>query len=206
MIIILYSGAHLLLAQHEQDDLLIVDLPYFRIEMSNFYEGECDPGDSYSDLHEDLREEFGDVDLEYLLWDYLGPFGSVFGEDLFIQPHDSIYSIISVAQQYSTTLHFNEDGSGGVWTHGEIPELSSEWMEIEELDPGHYRTLTEEMLETTKPRIPREVLKIADAYINEREIPTTYEEYTTTSSIRIIYAVASDTATITLHFWFQYGD
>lgn len=200
--------------EHVEDDeifadanALIVKLPYFAVKILGFYGAEEDvTPEGYEEFNTDKSDILDDITLNYLLWDFMGPFGDIFEADLIIVPEKRDFGIIRIEQQYSTDVLFNEDGSGGVWSIGGVEGMSSEWMEIEEIESNYYKTLSEKALATTKPDVSEESIEHANKYIGSREIPTTYDEYVSNVQIRITWEAESDTFETILNFDMEYGD
>ena len=189
------------------EDTLYVLTPYFTVKMPGFYEGEEGITPSGCDsFYSDISDIMDDTQLNYLLWDYLGPYGEVFNNDIHISSNNADCDIVRIEQQYTTDILFNEDGCGGVWSIGGLDNPTSDWVPIKIVDDGHYITLSETELATTKPVLSEETVDRAEEHIASRQIPTTYDEYVTSVGIRIIWAVRSDTFETLLNFDFEYGD
>lgn len=189
------------------EDTLTVLTPYFTVMIPDFYESEKGVTPSgYDSLYTDISDIMEDTQLNYMLWDFLGPYGEVFNTDIYIISDRADFCILRIEQQFSTSILFNEDGSGGVWSIVGLENTVSDWMPVIKINDGHYKTLSEDELAGSKTTLPEETIERAEEYINSRQIPTIYDEYVISAGIRIIWTADADTFETLLNFDYEYGD
>lgn len=114
--------------------------------------------------------------------------------------------ITKIEQQYSSTLFFSEDGSGGTWEIDEVSEVSSDWLVVEQLDEYIFRTLSTEVLDETKSEISEKSFAVADEYIQNSEVTASYFEASTVNRLKIFWKTAEGDYEFIINFVLQQGD
>lgn len=189
-----------------EKNTLTVILPYFTFVMPKFYEGEENPQEGSSDFMTDISAVMNDTILHYVLWGFIGRDGELFNNDVYIVNQHAQHEILSVEQRYTTTLLFNEDGSGGVWGIAEINGVESEWLAIDKINEAHFRTLDRPTFDRESSSFNDEQIAIADAYVAKRDVPTTYWEDIIEIALRIQWRADGKTIGTILSFEIWMGD
>jgi len=91
---------------------------------------------------------------------------------------------LRVEQQYSSTLFFNEDGSGGVWTIEDVEKIQSSWVELTDKGDFNYQTFSNDTSLFEFPEMNKESIIAAEVYKTSREWPTEYWEEVYENSLR----------------------
>lgn len=114
--------------------------------------------------------------------------------------------ITKIEQQYSSTLFFSEDGSGGTWEIDEVKEVSSDWLVIEQLDDYSFSTLSTDELNEAKPEISEKSFALADKYIQDSEVSDSYFEASTVNRLKIFFKTGEGDFEFSINFVLQQGD
>ncbi|MFC2090256.1 hypothetical protein ACFLT1_05725 [Bacteroidota bacterium] len=166
-----------LVATLEDDNSLLIVTDYFVIKFPSTME--------YPEIKEVDVLTDGVLDME--LWVIYA--SDMFEREFTIYPLVEDLQINGVEQQCSSTLLFNEDGSGATWSIDDVDVAESEWNEIEQLDEFTYLTLSTYDFEFS---LSEESYIAAEEYIANKEIETSYSLVPIENRLRI--------------FWNQEGD
>lgn len=189
----------------KRENVIYIIFPNFDVKIPGFYPGEYPPGDN-EQLTVDLHEFPQVVDADFSIGGIYGPSGSPFSNVIEIINTGIEYSNLKVEQQYSTTLFFNEDGSGGVYTIGDIGDNTSEWVALKQKDRNKYATLSQQEMSKYKKPVSESDKKRAEEYKRENDVSVTYKEYVDNVKFRISYTAGGENETAVIQFNFQYGD
>ena len=174
---------------------VLIKLPAFSVKFANSVD------ESILVDKSDLMES-AEIDIELFLM-YAS---ELFNAEFSIVPGDQEFTIDKIEQQYATTLFFNEDGSGGVWTIEGIDVAFSDWYEILKDEAGFYTTFGADYMAETKPEISEESYNKAEEFISGKEVETTYTEYSSNNILKITWSANNQTYETTLNFFMTYGD
>ena len=189
----------------KRENVIYIIFPNFDVKIPGFYPGEYPPGDN-EQLTVDLHEFPQVMDADFSIGGIYGPSGSPFSNVIEIINTGIEYSNLKVEQQYSTTLFFNEDGSGGVYTIGDIGDNTSEWVALKQKDRNKYATLSQQEMSKYKKPVSESDKKRAEEYKRENDVSVTYKEYVDNVKFRISYTAGGENETAVIQFNFQYGD
>ena len=189
----------------KRENVIYIIFPNFDVKIPGFYPGEYPPGDN-EQLTVDLHEFPQVVDADFSIGGIYGTSGSPFSNVIEIINTGIEYSNLKVEQQYSTTLFFNEDGSGGVYTIGDIGDNTSEWVALKQKDRNKYATLSQQEMSKYKKPVSESDKKRAEEYKRENDVSVTYKEYVDNVKFRISYTAGGENETAVIQFNFQYGD
>lgn len=109
---------------------------------------------------------------------------------------------VSIEERYCSTLMFNEDGSGGVWTIDSIPEHCTDWIKLERSSDSTFTTLSTSESSDAYPHSTAADSAIAKSFVSGREWPTAFFE----SCSRAAFRVTVDSETKMLLFDIHPGD
>ncbi len=147
-----------------------------------------------------IKNNIIDIDLAIIYC------SDMFGKELFFYPLNKDLKIVKIEQQYSSTLFFNEDGSGGTWTIEDVDEVHTDWIDIEQIDKLIFKTLSQNTFSETKPEISENSYAVAEEYISTREIPTIYSEYASSNKLKVFWKTAENESEFIINFALLQGD
>ncbi len=193
-------------AQGKRENVLYVILPSFELRMPNFFEGDYPPDQPFEGLIADHSYDFDDITLDYSLGGIYGMSGEIFNNDIEIIPTNSDFQITGIEIMYSTTLLFNEEGMGGVYTIEGIDEYESGWVPVKKVDKNIYHTPSQIEMKKNRGEIPPEDFKTADDYVADQDVNTDYSEYVIYAGLRIEWTEGGKSRVMMMNFDIEYGD
>ena len=174
---------------------VLIKLPAFSVKFANSVD------ESILVDKSDLMES-AEINIElFLMYS-----SELFNADFSIVPGDQEFTIDKIEQQYATTLFFNEDGSGGTWTIEGVETVYSDWYEIFKDEAGFYTTFGADYMAETKPEISEESYNKAEEFIANKEVETTFSEYTANNILTIFWTANEQAYETTLNFSLLHGD
>ena len=196
----------LLNEEGRRDNVLYAVLPEFDVKLNDFYYGEEPPSEDVDLFTADHSSDEGNIDLNYTTGGIYGASGSPFSNNLKIVPGDKDFEIIKVEQQYTTTLFFNEDGSGGVFSIQGVDETTSDWVSLKSSDKYNYKTLSKSEMKKFKKPISEKSISAAKKYVSSHGGNVGYSEDVVDAKLRITSRAGGRERVTTLNFDFEYGD
>jgi len=147
------------------------------------------------------------VDMEYQADLFLMYESDAFGADFNIYSEESGFRVITIEQQASGDLFFNEDGSGGTWTIDGVEAVYSDWVEIEPSEDGEsFHSMTFEELESSIPDFSEGSYEAAEETKAKAQIQTTYMALPASNKFRITYETDLQAGETIIAFYLLHGD
>lgn len=104
--------------------------------------------------------------LNFTLWGFEGMDGNISNTDITIEGY---CPNITIFEQFFSTIHFNNDGSGGVYRNDSISLNKSEKIELTQTDPEIFRTLDLALTSSHFPHPSAQDSAIAKRYKLEKD-------------------------------------